>query len=73
VAKKRTKKKPETVGDQLKRAIVDSGLTSYRIGKLTGLSPVAVDRFLSGERGDIRLSTINRLCEALELELGPKR
>lgn len=61
-----------TVSDQLRRAIIDSGLTHYRIGKDTGIDTKVIDRFVSGERPTIRSDTLDRLCEYLGLQLRPK-
>lgn len=55
---------------QLKNAIAKSGLTHYRVGKLAGIGPDQVSRFMDGQ--DIRISTVNKLCEALGLELSMK-
>lgn len=57
--------------EQLKRAIRDSGLTHYRIGKAAGIRPDMVDRFMRGERV-FRLDTAAKICESLGLELRPK-
>lgn len=64
----KTKRKTKTIVDQLRTAIVATGLTSYRLGKDAGVSPGVIDRFLTGER-DIRLATAARLSTALGIEL----
>ena len=77
MAKKKTqKKKPQTVSEVLIQAIEnawDNGVTTYRIGKNSDVDPATIDRFVSGERPNIRIDTVNRLCEALGLELIPKK
>ena len=68
------KKKP-TVSETLRQAIEDNwanGVTSYRIAKNSGIDQGTIDRFVFGERPNIRIDTVNRLCEALGLELKPK-
>ena len=57
------------MADVLRRAIRDSGLTSYRIAKDAGTTPDQVDRFLAGR--DLRVSTAGRIAAALGLELKP--
>ena len=58
-----------TVSEQLREAIIESGLTHYRIGKDTGVDTKVIDRFVSGERPTIRSDTLDRLCEYLGLQL----
>jgi DNA-binding Xre family transcriptional regulator len=62
-----------TVSEQLRKAIVDSGETHYRIGKQTGIDTRVLDRFVSGERPTLRSDTVDKLCEYLGLELRPKK
>ncbi len=64
--------KPGSVVDQLRQAIVDSGLTQYRIAKDTGVPQPVVNRFVSGERG-ITLDTAAKLCKYLRLRLARDR
>ena len=52
----------------LRAAIVESGLTHYRIAKDAGVSPDVITRFVTGER-DIRLGTAAKVAAALGLEL----
>ena len=54
--------------DALKRAIVDSGLTHYRIAKDAGVTPDVIDRFVRGER-DLRLETAGKIASVLGLSL----
>ncbi len=67
------KRKKQTVTEQLRNAIEKSGLTHYRIGKMSGVPPNVLDRFINGQRKHLRSDTIDRLCEALGLELKPKK
>ena len=61
------------VSEHLRKAIVDSGETHYRIGKESGVDTKVIDRFVSRERPSVRSETIDRLCEYLGLELQPKK
>ncbi len=70
--KKARKKKLTNIADQLKTAINETGLTSYRICKMSGVAQPVLDRFRSGERKNITITTAGKLCEALGLELKPK-
>ncbi len=54
--------------DGLKRAITESGLTHYAIGKSAGVSPGIIDRFMRGER-DLQLATASKFAIALGLQL----
>jgi len=54
--------------DALRQAIVDSGLSYYRLAKESGVDSVCISRFAAGER-DLRLETASRLAKALRLEL----
>lgn len=61
-------KKRKTVCEQLKDAVEASGMTRYAIAKAAGVGQITLDRFMSGER-DLRGATIDKLAEALGLEL----
>ena len=65
------RKAGETVCDQLRQAIRDSGKTHYRIGKDAGVKPEMVARFFRGER-DVRAETFAKLAAALGLEFRKK-
>jgi ribosome-binding protein aMBF1 (putative translation factor) len=54
--------------DALRQAIVDSGLSYYRLAKDSGVNAVVISRFAAGER-DLRLKTASRIAKALRLEL----
>ena len=61
------------VSDQLREAIVRSGLTHYRISQQAGIDTRTLDRFVSGEAPRMMSHNIDRLCEYLGLELRPVR
>ena len=70
------RKKKLTVSETLRKTIEDNwktGVTSYRIAKNSDIDQGTIDRFVSGERPNIRIDTVDRLCEALGLELKPKK
>ncbi len=73
MVKKKARKKKQTVTEQLRNTIEKSGLTHYRIGKMSSVPHTVLGRFISGERRYLRSDTIDRLCEALGLELRPKK
>ena len=70
------RKKKLTVSETLRKAIEDNwanGVTSYRIAKNSGIDQGTIDRFVSGERPNIRIDTVDRLAESLGLELKSKK
>ena len=71
-AKKRPPAVRMTLGDQLRAAIRESGLTPYRVAKDGGFDPGILTRFLNqdgGGRGnDLRLSTADTIARVLGLE-----
>ena len=62
------KKKPErtTLPDGLRRALTNSGKTSYQLMAETGVNHGVILRFMKGER-DIRLETAEKLAAAVGL------
>ena len=61
-----------TVTETLRKVIIKSGTTHYRINKDTGVGTSIVNRFVSGEFG-IRGATIDKLAEYFTLELVEKK
>jgi hypothetical protein len=59
-----------TVSQQLRQAIVDSEMTHYAIGKQSGVAINIIGRIVA-ETADVRVSTVDRLCEYFGLELRP--
>ncbi len=53
---------------ELRKAIVESETSQYRIAKETGISPPVLSRFVRGER-DISLRTAEIICNFLDLHL----
>jgi transcriptional regulator with XRE-family HTH domain len=66
------RKKPETFCDQLRRILTESGLSRYEIAKRSGVDEAALSRFANKRRG-LTTDTVDRLVEALELELVTKK
>jgi hypothetical protein len=62
-----------TISDQLRAAIEASDSTFYRIAKDAAVNWSALQRFVDGTRPDIHISTVDKLCEQLGLELQPKK
>ncbi|HUW80209.1 MAG TPA: helix-turn-helix transcriptional regulator, partial [Acidocella sp.] len=60
-----------TISKQLRRAIVVSGLSCYRIAQLSGVSEAALSRFMSRQRG-LALASVDRLADVLGLQLTVK-
>jgi transcriptional regulator with XRE-family HTH domain len=58
----------KSIGDCIKEEICERNLTAYALGKMTGVSPVTIQRFLAGERG-LTLATAEKLARALGLEV----
>lgn len=52
---------PTTLADQLRAAIVHSGVSHYAIAKATGVAQPIVTRFVNGTRG-ISLETADKLA-----------
>lgn len=61
---------PELIAEQLKKAIVASGLSLYSLAKQAETTPEQIGRFLKGER-DMRMETASRIAAVLGLELTP--
>jgi hypothetical protein len=62
----------ETFTDQLRRAVIDSGVSRYRISVESGIAESVLSRFVRGERG-LNSDSIDRLMECLGLEIRPRR
>ena len=60
-----------TFSDQIRRAVRESGVTAYRICRLTGIDKAAMSRFLSGERF-LSEDSLNMVAEVLGLRVKGK-
>jgi DNA-binding Xre family transcriptional regulator len=54
---------------RLREEVRARGLSSYAVAQAAGLDPAIVQRFMTGARSDLRLSTASRICAALSLRL----
>jgi DNA-binding Xre family transcriptional regulator len=61
------------ISSQLKAAIKATDATFYRIAKDAGVDWGSLQRFVDGRRQNIRIDTVDKLCECLGLELQPKK
>lgn len=61
----------QTFADQIRAAAKRYG-TPYALARDSGVNSAVVGRFLKGER-DVTLTTAEKLCRALGLELRPAR
>jgi DNA-binding Xre family transcriptional regulator len=61
-----------TVSSQLKAAVKATDATFYRIAKDADVDWGTLKRFVNGKRPNIRIDTVDKLCESLGLDLQPK-
>ncbi len=64
---------PQSIADLLRDAIDESGETIYRIAKDAEVDWGTLQRFVDGRRPNIRIDTIEKLCDYLGLELRPMK
>lgn len=62
--------KTKGFADMMRQTMKADGRTKYAIARDAGLNPAVVARFLTGER-DITLTTAEKICRVLGLELRP--
>jgi len=75
MAKKQQSSKRASVTDQIRRHILDCGISCYALARETKIEESALSRFLSGERG-ISAKALDRLGDFLRFEVvmhGPKQ
>jgi len=60
--------KRQDVETQLKHFIKTSGMTCYRLSKISGVEPAQLSYFMNGHRS-LSLPAVVKLCRALNLEL----
>jgi hypothetical protein len=56
------------MSEALRRAILESGLTLYRVSKDSGVSYAVLHRFIAGKRA-VSMEALDRLCAYLGLRL----
>ena len=66
------KKVKQSLTDQLRQAVADSGKTLGEITRDTGIDKSALSRFVNGERG-VSMAVMNTLGEYLELEIRQRK
>ncbi len=57
------------ISDQIRQEIESSGMTRYRISKLTGVAQSTLSRFMSG--GEMSTAVLDRVADVLRLTIGP--
>ena len=62
----------EKFSEQLRRAILDCGISRHAISRETGVAESILSRFIRGERG-LSSGSIDPLMEFLGLEVRPRR
>ena len=64
-----------TVSEQLRQELekANKKTTLYRIAKESSVTWRVLQRFLTGERPELRTGTVDKLCAFLGLELCPKK
>jgi predicted transcriptional regulator len=61
-------KGPESASEAVRRAVLDSGLTLYRVAKDAGIPYAVLHRFMTGKRA-VSLASFDKLCAYLGLQL----
>ncbi len=56
------------LGQQLRAAFAESGLSRFELARRAGISYAIVHRFIGGDR-NITLGTASKLCQVLGLDL----
>lgn len=64
----RRRKKPTGLGDQLRQAITDSGLTRFEVAKRASISYSQIHSFCAGTR-TLTVDSASRVCDVLGLKL----
>ena len=64
----KTRRQKDTLSNQLRRAIDESGMSRYAICKACGIDQASMSRFMAGRVG-LLLDPIERLADFLDLEL----
>lgn len=62
-----------SLADQLRKAVTDSGLSVYRIAKDSGVSQAVLQRFITGDRKNIRIDTADKVATFFQMRLTPPR
>lgn len=62
-----------SLADQLREAVKESGLSVYRIAKDSGVSQAVLQRFIAGDRENIRLDTADKLASYFSMRFTAPR
>jgi plasmid maintenance system antidote protein VapI len=65
-------RKSTDIEQQLKKAVLESGMSKYRIAKISGLSEAQLSYFINSKRS-LTLPAAAKLAKALQLELVPRK
>jgi len=57
-----------TLAEDIRKAIMESGMTPYAIAKASKVPQITIDRFVKNER-DMRIATASKICEVLGYRL----
>ena len=60
--------KTPPISDQLRKAILASDKSCYRIHKETGIAPSVLSRFLNHQHG-LSMASVDKLCECIGAQL----
>ncbi len=61
-------KRPADIEEQLRRAIIESDMSRYRLSQVTGVANAVLSNFVNRKRS-LTLTTAVKLAKALRLEL----
>lgn len=61
------------IEEQLRQAILNTGITRYRLSKLSGVSEATLSLFVNNKRRSITTDTAAKLAAVLGLELTPTK
>ncbi|MHC4476565.1 MAG: helix-turn-helix transcriptional regulator [Planctomycetota bacterium] len=70
--RKKEHDKVQDIEMQLKQAILGSGMSRYKLSKITGVPASVLCTFVNGKRS-ITIGTAAKLARALGLELRPRK
>jgi len=66
------KRRTNSLSDQIRQAIDDSGCSRYRIAQATGIDESSLAKFYNGHRG-LTLKSLDRLGKFLKLRIATDR
>ena len=60
------------IEEQFRQAVLNSGMSRYRLSKMTGVAEAVLSNFVNGHRS-LTLTTAAKLAKVLDLELRPRK